>query len=195
MQKEHNIPHQFQFGTCCCLCSRPRHGLYWPCLPLPIQECVKNAFKVEVPLQHILLPPVMTWSQIWWLAKGIYSLVCDMNTGRDDLSSLHSPTLILWSFDCRHYTIISLFLDSVHPLRSNTQCHSQSLGKTTWSDVDTQGDSGDMCCTVTGKNSFSQTNVSMCLLTLVRSDHNLTTLVCASSLLTSCCMRRVEVIW
>jgi len=51
-----------------------------------------------------------------------------------------------------------------------------------------------MFSAVTDSNSFSQITVSkLCLLTLTQSDHNLTTLVCANSLLIYCHIRGVEV--
>jgi len=52
-----------------------------------------------------------------------------------------------------------------------------------------------MYSAVTDSNFFSQVKVSvLCLLTLVETDHNLMTLVCASSLLTYRHMRGVHVI-
>ena len=56
------------------------------------------------------------------------------------------------------------------------------------------GQSIDMYSAVTDSNSFSQITVSMLyLLNLAQSDHNITTLVCAKSLLIYCHMRGVKV--
>ena len=90
----------------------------------------------------------------------------------------------------RYYTIISLFLDSVHPLRSNKGNFSR------WeTNPNRRMQSIDMYSAVTDSNSFSQIKGSVfCLLTLAEFDHNLMTLVRAGSLLTYCHMRGLDVI-